>query len=109
MTPTELRELEAKATTIDVETAGRPFGMGRAKSYRLARSGEFPVPVLRVGSRYRVRTSDLVAALLGPPGETTVAAPREGAATQVDPTGQEEPELSASLTRPGVRRQGLAL
>ena len=30
----------------------------------MAKAGEFPVPVLTVGSRYRVRTADLAADLL---------------------------------------------
>ncbi len=42
--------------TIDVETAGAILGIGRSKSYELAKAGEFPVRVLRIGRRYLVPT-----------------------------------------------------
>jgi hypothetical protein len=61
----ELLELERTELTVDVATAGRPFGIGRSKSYDLAKRGEFPVTVLTIGDRYRVRTAELVAAVLG--------------------------------------------
>jgi hypothetical protein len=43
-------------------TAGRALGSGRAKTYELAQTGELApgVPVLHVGSRLRVRRSDLL-------------------------------------------------
>lgn len=66
MTPAQLRELAASTATTDVVIGGAAFGMGRAKAYAEARAGTFPVPVLKIGSRYRVKTSDLVAALLEP-------------------------------------------
>ncbi|SPL98760.1 unnamed protein product [[Actinomadura] parvosata subsp. kistnae] len=34
--------------------AGRLLGMGRSKAYRLARTGEVPCRVLRIGGRYAV-------------------------------------------------------
>jgi hypothetical protein len=40
--------------TTDIETAGAILGIGRSKSYELAKSGEFPVRVLRIGRRYLV-------------------------------------------------------
>jgi hypothetical protein len=40
--------------TIDIETAGAILGIGRSKSYELAKSGEFPVRILRIGRRYLV-------------------------------------------------------
>ncbi|GAA3738020.1 hypothetical protein HDA32_005359 [Spinactinospora alkalitolerans] len=49
--------------SIDLVTAGRAFGMQRTKSYELARAGEFPVPLLRIGNAYRVRRCDLLEAL----------------------------------------------
>jgi len=54
--------------------AARAFGVGRTKAHELARAGEFPVPVLRLGSTYRVTRSDLLRAL----GEAD-AAPRGAA------------------------------
>lgn len=55
--------------TVDVPTAGALFGLGRDLSMKLAKSGEFPVAVLRLGSRYRVTRAALIAAL-APPGST---------------------------------------
>ncbi|TYB41010.1 helix-turn-helix domain-containing protein [Actinomadura chibensis] len=60
MTAAEIRSLPA---TIDLVTAGRVFGVGRTKAYQLARTGEFPCRVLRVGQSYRVSTADLLAVL----------------------------------------------
>jgi hypothetical protein len=44
---------------IDIVTAGRVLGMGRTAAYEAARRGDFPVPILRVGNRYRVVTAHL--------------------------------------------------
>jgi Helix-turn-helix domain len=33
--------------------------IGRSKAYELARSGDFPCPVIRVGETYRVPTAGL--------------------------------------------------
>ncbi|MER5227340.1 hypothetical protein ABT032_44710 [Streptomyces flaveus] len=56
-------ELLSLPVTVDVETAGRAFGLGRTVAYRLARDGEFPVPVMRVGNKYRVSSAELWRAL----------------------------------------------
>jgi hypothetical protein len=64
MSLAELGELPA---VVDLVTAGRALGIGRTKSYELARSGEFPCRVLRVGRTYLVPTSELLT-LLGYPG-----------------------------------------
>ena len=39
-------EIKAWPATVDVQTAGRAWGVGRDQAYRLAREGRFPVPVL---------------------------------------------------------------
>jgi hypothetical protein len=44
-------------------TAARALGIGRTKAHQLARAGRFPVPLLRLGVAYRVRTTDLWALL----------------------------------------------
>jgi hypothetical protein len=56
MSTTELHELPV---AFDLETAGRAFGLGRTKSHELARAGDFPCPVRRLGRRYRVTKADL--------------------------------------------------
>jgi hypothetical protein len=58
-----VEEMRALPASLDLETGGRCFRIGRSKSYELARSGEFPVPLIKVGSRYIVRRSDVLAAL----------------------------------------------
>lgn len=60
LTRGELLELPA---SVDLVTAGHALNLGRTKSHELARSGQFPVPVLRLGKEYRVRAADLLAFL----------------------------------------------
>ncbi|WP_051723808.1 helix-turn-helix domain-containing protein [Micromonospora chokoriensis] len=40
--------------TTDVETAAAILGIGRTKAYKLAKTNEFPVRLLRIGRRYLV-------------------------------------------------------
>jgi len=56
-------ELLALPASIDLVTAGKAFGMGRTLAHDLARRGEFPVRVLRLGTKYRVPTADVLRAL----------------------------------------------
>ena len=56
-------EIRAWPVTVDVRTAGRAWGLGRDQSYRLARDGRFPVPVLRLGRRLRVTRAAVLDAL----------------------------------------------
>lgn len=53
-------ELLALPAAIDLPTAGRAFGFGRNKAFELARRGEFPVRVLRLGNSYRVPTAEVL-------------------------------------------------
>jgi hypothetical protein len=41
-------------------TAAKILGIGRTKAYELARQGDFPCLVIRVGDLYRVSTPDLL-------------------------------------------------
>ena len=43
--------------------AARAFAIGRSTAYELATRGEFPCPVLRLGSQYRVTRSAIFEAL----------------------------------------------
>lgn len=56
-------ELLALPSAVDLTTAGRAFGIGRTKTYELARAGEFPVKVLRVGRTFRVPKAAILEAL----------------------------------------------
>jgi hypothetical protein len=55
------REVLDLPAAVDIVTAGKALGgIGRTKAHELARSGQFPVEVLRIGASYRVRRSDLI-------------------------------------------------
>lgn len=56
-------ELFALPVSVPLVDAGRAFGMGRTKSYELAKSGKFPCKVLPVGNAYRVPKVYLLRAL----------------------------------------------
>jgi predicted DNA-binding transcriptional regulator AlpA len=59
-TPDEVRRL---GMTTDLETAAAIIGIGRTLAYDLARDGEFPVRLLRLGRRVVVPIGDLLAYL----------------------------------------------
>lgn len=63
MNPMSEEELLALPVTVDLETAGRAFLMGRTKAYEMARAGEFPCKVLPLGRRFVVTKSALLAVL----------------------------------------------
>lgn len=60
MKTTEVRALPA---AVDLQTAARAFGLSRTTAYAMARRGEFPVPLLRLGSQYRATRADILRAL----------------------------------------------
>jgi len=72
-------ELLGLPVSVDLETAGRAFGLGRTKSHELARAGQFPCRVLRLGKRYRVTKAAILAGL-GLSDETPPADGMRGAA-----------------------------
>jgi len=45
--------------TFSVPQAARYLGISRATAYRLAATGDLPVPVLRIGHSYRIPTAPL--------------------------------------------------
>ncbi|MEU2393293.1 MULTISPECIES: hypothetical protein [unclassified Streptomyces] len=53
-------EVLALPAAIDLDTSNRALGLGRSKGYELAKRGEYPCRVLRLGKAYRVVTADLV-------------------------------------------------
>ncbi|MFI1938210.1 hypothetical protein ACH44C_13650 [Streptomyces purpureus] len=53
-------EILALPAAIDLDTSNRALGLGRSKGYELAKRGEYPCRVLRLGKAYRVVTADLV-------------------------------------------------
>lgn len=58
-----VEELHALPVSVDLPTAGRAFGIGRTKAHELARRGEFPCRILRVGAKYRVPRAAIFEAL----------------------------------------------
>lgn len=48
---------------VDLRTAARALGIASTTAYRLIREDDFPCPVLRVGRRYRIPTTELMRAL----------------------------------------------
>ncbi len=59
MEPMTREELLALPTTTTIEIAARALGLGRTRAYELAKLGQFPCKVIRVGVSYRVVTADL--------------------------------------------------
>ncbi len=55
--------IRSLGATVDVETAGAILGIGRSKSYELAKADQFPVRILHIGRRYLVPTSDIMTLL----------------------------------------------
>jgi predicted site-specific integrase-resolvase len=55
-----VEQVRALGVRTDLVTAARVLGIGRTTAHDLARRGEFPVPVLRCGSRYVVPVAPLL-------------------------------------------------
>jgi predicted Zn-dependent protease len=55
--------IRALGLITDLTTAAHIFGLSRAAAYDLAKRGQFPVAVLRFGSRYRVPVAAILHAL----------------------------------------------
>ncbi len=56
-------ELLALPAAVDLDTGNRALGLGRSKGYELAKQGQYPCKVLRLGRTYRVVTADLLSLL----------------------------------------------
>jgi hypothetical protein len=63
------QRIRALGAVTDVPTAASIFEISRSTAYELVQLGEFPVPVLRFGSRYRVPVAPILAALRLPSAE----------------------------------------
>lgn len=67
-------ELDGLPVSFDLMVACRAYNMGRTLGYELAKSGEFPCRVLKIGNRYRVTRADLLRSLgIGEPVGTAAA------------------------------------
>ncbi|MEV3934407.1 helix-turn-helix domain-containing protein [Glycomyces sp. NPDC049804] len=61
-----VERVKSLGVMTNVETAAQILGIGRTVAYRLAKDGQFPVQVLRIGHSYRVPVLRLLE-LLGAP------------------------------------------
>ncbi|MFB9463566.1 integrase [Streptomyces cinereospinus] len=52
-------ELLALPAAVDLDTANRALSIGRSTGYALAKRGQYPCRVLRLGNAYRVVTAEL--------------------------------------------------
>lgn len=82
--------IRALGAVTNVTTAAEIFGLSRDTAYHLARAGQFPVPVLRVGRQLRVPIAPILA-LLNLPAEAPQ--PR-------DPPPSDEPPKPAHHNAP---------
>jgi hypothetical protein len=111
-----LAEIADLPAVTDLVTAGRALGLGRTKSYELARAGQFPCPVIRAGRTWLVPTAGLLAVLGlpvpgtppppghgdGPPRLTGPRQPRVDAPDQrIPPARGLRPELAVPPGCPG--------
>lgn len=55
-----VQKVEGLGMTCGIETAGSILGIGRTVSYRLAREGQWPTPIRKVGGRYLVTVKGLL-------------------------------------------------
>jgi len=53
-------QIREAGLTCSIEMANRALGISRGHGYSLARSGEYPVKVLKLGRAYRVVSADLL-------------------------------------------------
>lgn len=55
-----IAQLRTGPPAVDLLTAAKVLGLGRTKAYELAKRDQFPVPVRRVGTSYRVSVAALL-------------------------------------------------
>ena len=58
-----LEEIRQWPATVSPAEAAKAFGISRSHAYELARVGQFPARVLKVGGRSRVVTASILVAL----------------------------------------------
>jgi len=73
--------IRALGVTTDITTAATIFRLSRAAAYDLAKRDQFPVAVLRFGSRYRVPVAAILHALHLPMGDDEPSDPVQQPAT----------------------------
>jgi hypothetical protein len=103
-TPERIRAL---GTVTTVPVAASIFGLSRSVAYDLIRTGRFPVPVLRFGTRYRIPVQAILAAL-HIPAEPPACGATDDLIDGVDQRVDRRHESLASNTpHPDPDRQGV--
>ncbi len=83
-----VEQVRSLGVRTDLLTAASVLGIGRTTAHALARRGNFPVPVLRLGARYVVPVRPLLE-LLGIPQEADAGGhPRDHRVTTPSPTSE---------------------
>ncbi|GGL42649.1 helix-turn-helix transcriptional regulator [Planomonospora parontospora] len=59
----KVADLANLPVVMDLITAGQILGISRTTAYQLAKDGQFPCRVLKIGRRYLVPTCELLALL----------------------------------------------
>lgn len=80
-----MAQIAGLGAVTDLPTAAAILGISRTTAYDLARRGQFPVPVLRAGTRYRVPVAPLLAALGRPHPPPPTPAGGRPPAPRLDP------------------------
>ncbi|TDB86296.1 helix-turn-helix domain-containing protein [Actinomadura sp. 7K534] len=52
-------DLDTLPTVVSIMTAARALGLSRTYAYELAKRGDFPCRIIRIGTNYRVPTAEL--------------------------------------------------
>jgi hypothetical protein len=103
-TPAEVwteRRIRALGAITDLPTAGRIFGIGRANSYQLARTDQFPVPIIRVGSRYKIPVASILTTL-GLPATSDLTPGAKRSADHHHEISSPDPQHTTPDTRQGT-------
>ena len=53
------KDLDTLPTVVSIMTAARALGLSRTYAYELAKRGDFPCRIIRIGTTYRVPTAEL--------------------------------------------------
>ncbi|TDC18293.1 helix-turn-helix domain-containing protein [Actinomadura bangladeshensis] len=53
------QDLDTLPTVVSIMTAARALGLSRTYAHELAKRGDFPCRIIRVGTTYRVPTAEL--------------------------------------------------
>lgn len=85
-------QIRALGAATNLATAAAILGIGRSQAYRLVAAGQFPAPVIRIGTRVIVPVAGLLRLLLVDDTDPTAAGAR------LDPGG--DPSVDATTTRP---------